>query len=396
MDIQKDLLALRKYAQGREIAFLVNGGDIEFTEKLDAHIQAVLNAQYSRQQINVPTSLLEYIPTIRDRLCKSGLTDSEIAAFASRFDEYGYTTVLSILALVFELDIGFSWEPGLVRSKCADLEFDDDGLLVGPLSMVDFSGPRRLVPGKGKQLFDFNFHCTKSGVAYRDLHVIPFHYSVERYNLGLSGGFLRSLSNFVAEHSSTKVRVKISQDILMDMARFRESMTRAYIRGPKEISAAKLQSDSFPEHPHGDITEHLWVEDGSHESEVSAWLFPVKGFQVMWSRNGPLKTCQAEEIVRTNNNSAREGSLIYNRYVHAIWDTGTCCFSHFDGGIRGYKERDYDKRESSSIREGRDLSDQYVKLWRLDGEIPFADWADLFVRFFDQNYLALEYMESDL
>ena len=261
-------------------------------------------------------------------------------------------------------------------------------MLVGPSNTVDFCGPRRLVPGRGERLFDFNSGSMKIGVAYKQLYVIPFDHAIERYNLGLSGGFLRSLSNFVADNSSTAVRVKISQDTLLDMSRFGEIETRAYIRGPKGVLPIKLQSDSFPENPRGDVTEHLWVEDGSRESKVFAWLFPVKGFQVMWSRNGSLKTCQAEEIVCVNNSSAKEGSLIYNRYVHAIWDTRRCCFSHFDGGIRGYKERDYDKRESSSIREGRDLSDQYVKLWRLDGAIPFADWADLFVRFFYQNYLA--------
>ena len=396
MDFQNELLELRGHAQGSEIAQLINGSNREFKARLDAYIQTVLNAQNSGQRTKIPTSPVQYFSRILQELYKAGLTESEVDSFSSQFGDHAHITVLSILALVLDLDIGFSWAPGLVGLKCLDLEFDKDGLLVGPSNAVDFSGPRRLVPGPGGRPFNISIGSCKTGIGYKDLYVIPFHNSIERYNLGLSGGFLREISNFVAGSSTTKIRVKISQDILIDMVDFSEMETRAYIRGPIGMSPAKLQTDSFPENPRGDVTEHLWVDNGSRESEISKRFFPIKGFQVMWSRNGALKTCQAEEIVRATNKSAIEGSLIYNRYVHAIWDTDRGCFSHFDGGIRGYKEEDYIKRESLDIRDGRELSTQYVKLWRLDGGIPFAVWAELFVKFFHQNYLALEYIEAGL
>ena len=333
--------------------------------------------------------------SIHDQLREAGLDDSEVQAYSSRFGDFASVTVLSVLALVFELDIGFSWAPGLVSSNCPDLEFDDDGLLVGPLDAIDFIGPRNLIPVKGSEPVDFSFGSCKVGIAYKNLYIIPFHYCIGRYNLGLSDGFLRSMSNFVARHSTVRIAVKVSEDTLLDMSSYRDLVTKAYIRGPKGISPTKLQSGSFPENIRGDVTEYRWVEDGTSQSQLSERLFPTDSFQVIWSRKGSLKTCQAEEIVRPNNTRATEGDLIYNRYVHAIWDTTRCQFTHVDGSIRGYSEQDYVKRISLDIRKGRELSNRYIKLWRLDGEIPFEDWADLLVRYFYGHNLAMEYLQCE-
>ena len=390
MDLQTSLLTLREHVKENDIRPLIRGTNAEFTAHMDAYVQQIIDAHNINKPLNIPTNLLEYMDGIHDQLREVGLADSEIQAYLSRFNDYAGTIVLSTLALVFELDIGFSWTPGQVGSKCPDLEFDDDGLLVGPLGTVDFVEPRKLRPVKGKQPVDFSFNTCKAGVAYKKSYIIPFHYSIARYNLGLSGGFLRFLSNFVAEHSTATVGIKVSEDTLLDMSKYKDSFTKAYIRGPKGVSPTKLQSESFPEDPRGDITEHRWVEGDS-----SGILFPTEGFQVMWSRNGPLKTCQAEEIVRPNNAMASEGDLIYNRYVHAIWDTTKCHFSHFDGAIRGYADQDYAKRVSSDIRNGRDLSNCYIKLWRLDGEISFKNWSDLLVRYFFGHNLATEYLEDE-
>ena len=393
MDIKTRLLALREHARGHDIGFLLRGGDATFASALDDFIRDLIDAHQTGNRVDIPTFLLEYSDII-DQLHSCGIADSEIEAYSGRFGQFADITVVPVLALIFELNIGLSWAPGLVSSKCNDLEFDSDGLVVGPLSKIDFAGPRKLIRGKGDQEVAFNLYCCKTGIAYGDSYVIPFHYSIQQYNLGLSGGFLPFLSNFVAQHSTSVVGIKVSRDTLLDMSRFRESETRAYIRGPKGISPTKLRSESFPEDSRGDITEHLWVEDGSPESYLSESYFPTQGFQVMWSRNGSSKTCQAEEIVRIHNSRAKEGSVVYNRYVHAIWDTSKCCFTHFDGSIRGYTEKDYSNRVFSDIRNARDLSCSYTKLWRLDGEIPFENWADMFVKYFHGHNLAMEYMES--
>ena len=395
MDLQTSLLTLREHANGNDIGLLIRGADAAFTSEMDACIRQIIDAHHMGKPLSIPTNMLEYMHSIHDQLREAGLTVSEIQAYLSRFGDFASVTVLSDLALVFELDIGFSWAPGLVGSKCPELEFDDDGLLVGPLGTIDFVGPRNLIPVKGRQTVDFSFNTRKAGIAYKKSYIIPFHYSIDRYNLGLSGGFLRFLSNFVAGHSISTVGVKISGDTLLDMSRYRDSITKAYIRGPKSVSPTKLQSESFPENPHGDVTEHRWIEDDSAESLLSETLFPTEGFQVMWSRRGPLKTCQAEEIVRPNNARATEGDLVYNRYIHAIWDTTRCHFCHFDGGIRGYMDQNYTKRVSSDIRNGRELSNCYIKLWRLDGEISFKNWADLLVRYFFGHNLATEYLEDE-
>ena len=394
MDIQKKLLALREHAKGNDIAFLMRGGDVAFSSGMDGCIRQIMKAQSLGKPLGFPTNMFEYFDTIQDQLRKAGLADSEIKCFSSRFGKSADVTVLTTIALVFELDIGFSWAPGLVGLKCPDLEFDDDGLLIGPSNTVDFAGPRNPIHVEGGQPVDRSFSSTKVGVAYRNLYVIPFHNNISRYNIGLSGGFLRLMSNFVAEHTDTSVGVKISDNTLLDRSSFRDLDTRAYIRGPKSISPTKLQSDSFPENSRGDVTEHRLLDDGSPESLLSDSFFPTLGFQVLWSRNGNLKTCQAEELVRPDNTTAKDSGVVFNRYVHAIWDTTKCRFSHFDGAIRGYAEQDYAKRVSSDIKNSRELSKKYIKLWRLDGEIPFKNWADLLAKYFQGHNLATEYLEA--
>ena len=338
MDLQTSLLALREHAKKHDIGFLVRGQMPHSTSEIDACIQQIIDADHMGKSLSIPTNMLVYMDSIHDQLRKAGLADSEIQAYSSRFDDFASVTVLSVLALVFELDIGFSWAPGLVGSKCPDLEFDDDGLLVGPLDKIDFVDPRKLVPIKGRQPVDFSFGSQKVGIAYKNSYIIPFHYSIGRYNLGLSDGFLRFMSNFVAEHSTVTVGVKVSDDTLLDMSSYRDSITKAYIRGPKGISPTKLQSESFPEDSRGDVTEHRRIEDDS-EILLSERLFPTEGFQVMWSRKGPLKTCQAEEIVRPNNTRATEGDLVYNRYIHAIWTPLDASFAISTGALEAMWSR---------------------------------------------------------
>ena len=396
MDIQTNLLALREYARCREITHLFNGEDAEFNSKMDTYILQVLNDYHSQKPLEIPVHLVRYTTEIREQLNDSGIDDSEIRAYLSRFGEYSDTTVLSVLALVFELDIGLSWAPGSVLVKCEGLEFDNDGLLVCPQSPVDFTGPHKFVPGKGKEPVDFAWHCEKKGIAYKDLYVIPFHRNLERYNLGLSDGFLRSLSNFVAIHPDASIRIRISCDTLVEASAFEMAITLAQIRGPIGVSPTKLQSNSFPKNPYGDVTEHLWVEDESGEIPLAQRLFPVDRFQVKWSRDGHVKVCEAEELVLPHNSTAKDDAIIFNRYVHARWDTTKGVFCHFDGSIRGYSHQKYPSRLSSDIKQSKDLSDCYVKLWRLDGEIPFESWADLMARYFQGNNLATEYLESEL
>ena len=396
MDFQQGLLDLRVQARKCDVVSLFRCHDTQFSLSIDKYIHRVFERQYEGERVDVPVGIaIRLRPEIVQKLCDEGLVEQEIQSYLDRFDEFAEWTVLSVLALVFELDIGFKWSPGLVCSECRGLEYDRDKLLAGPDELVDFVGPRTLLPADGGQPMNFSRGSTKEGVVFKDSYIIPFHQRLARYNLGLSGGFLRTLSNFVELDSSLRVRFRVSEDTLLDLSRHKESFTAAYIRGPKGVSESKLQSESFPQDPRGDVTEHLWVDDGSSESSISKWMFPLEKFQVMWSSRGSLKTCQAEEIVRLDNRTSHVESRIYNRYSHAIWDTAKGCFTHFDGAIRGYPEGKYPSRVAANdIRHADEWSEDYIKLWRLDGEIPFGVWSELFVKFFDQNHLAREYIED--
>lgn len=397
MDFQQGLLDLRVQAREWDVVSLFRCRNTPFSLSIDEYIHRVSKHQNEGERVDVPVNIAQlHKEEIIQQLCAVGLTEPEIKDYLSRFDDSAVYVALSILALVFELDVGFRWSPGLVSSECYGLEYDYDELLLGPANLIDFVGPCTLVPVNGGQPRNSSRGSIKEGVVFKDSYIIPFHQRLTRYNLGLSGGFLRTLSNFVELNSSVSVRIKVSEDILLDLSKHRDSFTRAYIWGPKGISEAKLQSDSFPQNSRGDFTEHQWVDDDSKESVASRLIFPLEKFQVMWSSSGSHKTCQAEEVVRSDNRTSRVESRIYNRYSHAIWDTTKGCFTHFYGAIRGYSEGNYPNRVAANdIRSGNDWSEDYIKLWRIDGEIPFDIWSELFVKFFDQNHLAREYIEGE-
>ena len=277
------------------------------------------------------------------------------------------SVVIELLAYAFELDIGVFWSPGEVSRRCPELEFDPDGLLIGPLDQI-------------------RYH--RDGVQ-SDRYLIPYCQDVHSYNLGLSGGLIENLLELRSHMELEYFGLRIGDHMLYDTSRYLPFVTKAYIRGPKGLSMEQLCSPDFPEDPRGTVTVHQRVS----ADPVLELNLPLLRTEFMWSYRRGIKTVQIEELVPTTI-FHKDRERISNRYLHAIWDTHRRCFSHTDGAIRTYGKDVYDARLYIDIKGSREIKMDYLKLFRVDAHLPPKVWSDLVVRYFYQNELVLEYLDG--
>ena len=272
--------------------------------------------------------------------------------------------VLEVLLEAFEPEEAGVWSGDrVVDSRESSLEFDKDGLLVGPSNSVEF---------------------TRWGVL-TDSNLLL--YDGWMPGNGTSGGFVEALLRYREQFGATQFGMAIRADILYARRHFHPYETRAYIRGPRGISRDQLQDSAFPEDPRGVVTTHQYAGES-----VASHLFPAHRIEVMWSRKRNAKTVQIEELVEERNPINHFGGRIQNRYVHARWDTDRSTFVHFDGAIRTYSKSRYLSRLSSDLRAYDGKASGYRKLFRVDGSMSLEIWEDLVARYFEQNELVLEYL----
>ena len=155
--------------------------------------------------------------------------------------------------------------------------------------------------------------------------------------------------------------------------------------GPPNLSLTILRDPRFPEDSRGTITRH--VRTTNDRSQLR--LYPnYEALEVMWSARDGVKTMQTEELVR------RDATSYFTRYAHARWDTRSEHFIHFDGAVRVYDKAGYSERQSRGLRGGRDLTSNYVKLFRIDCPLGIGEWTELLVGFFRGNELMAEYLST--
>ena len=79
------------------------------------------------------------------------------------------------------------------------------------------------------------------------------------------------------------------------------------------------------------------------------------------------------------------------RYVHSMIDEETKLPYHLDGAMRIYDEEAFLERIETDIsKAGKNT--EYVKLWRIDGEIDIVLWKELLNDFYRDNHQVGEYL----
>lgn len=80
------------------------------------------------------------------------------------------------------------------------------------------------------------------------------------------------------------------------------------------------------------------------------------------------------------------------KYVHTEYNKEKSMFVHIDGAIRKYSADSYLKRTTSNLRQGKNA--QRIKLFRVDGAIPFDVWKSIIAYYMQYNSNIDEYFNA--
>ena len=99
---------------------------------------------------------------------------------------------------------------------------------------------------------------------------------------------------------------------------------------------------------------------------------------------------EIEELQDTRNSVASE--FIFCKYIHTQYNKEKSTFEHLDGSIRKYISDDYWLRIKSNLKNG-DVAKK-IKLFRVDGIIPFDIWKSIISSYMEHNGTIGEYFNS--
>lgn len=99
---------------------------------------------------------------------------------------------------------------------------------------------------------------------------------------------------------------------------------------------------------------------------------------------------EIEELQDTRNTVSSNN--IFCKYIHTQYNKEKSTFEHLDGSIRIYNSDNYMLRTDGNLRNG-DVAKK-VKLFRVDGVIPFDIWKSIIASYMEYNGTISEYFES--
>ena len=118
----------------------------------------------------------------------------------------------------------------------------------------------------------------------------------------------------------------------------------------------------------------------------------ILGTDFWWHNQNDIKTFECEEFLDDASSGIDEDSFGC-RYIHSMLNDDQKQAFHIDGAVRIY---DYNGI-LSRIDDQNDISKsgkntKYIKLWRIDGEIPILLWKRLLTHYYRDNHLIGEYL----
>jgi len=239
-------------------------------------------------------------------------------------------------------------------------QFDEDGLL-------------HLGPG---------LEPTSGAVFYGDWALQYSQFLRRHYTSRPNQEFLCRLSEAADPPSRLGVRVAIDRRRVMRGEDYRMFREADYWYGPK-FSIEKLDDPR---------AAGRTVHSRSPEPDPGLDLeFPLMRTEFLLYMQDGRRAIEFEELVPEQE---QPRGVVVNRYIHALRDAERHVFTHLDGAARWYRKGDYPGRLDTDIAQGRRLSCGYIKLFRVDGDIPDGTWADLVCYFYRGNELVREYLSG--
>ena len=359
-DFENEYTEIRKYAQSYSIENIIENSIP------DAYLNEIKRVLFILRDNCYLLIGIHHFYQISKDLNISGIDDawSSIKDFIKRnFNNQHYLeySLLELLIYIYNpIPDMIKIEKDIVK-RIEGIEINEDGLISGKSS---------------------DYICKKEGVIYKDYYLL-----YNRYLPGVfvSHGFVSDLLDLSLELVSSidYLGFSLNWNILLNKKYYMELITKAYIRGPIGLSEDILNNDSFPEDPSGTVTEHKRLEVDPF-LEITC---PLDRLEIMWSYRDHLKTVQMEEL----KPEPSDDRFINCKYLHSQWNKNISKIIHFDGAIRSYSKANYNVRFHTDLKKDNGKSDDYIKLFKINGQINLLRWCTLATKYYDPNELVPEY-----
>ena len=183
------------------------------------------------------------------------------------------------------------------------------------------------------------------------------------------------LFDYFDELKDKSVNIKLAFDPdLVGLAKtFRKPFEYEYWWGPKF-------NNDLSKIPNG-LTKHK-------ADEIQKLYYLISETDFFWYSRKGEKTLEIEEL--RDYPSFLDQSKYICRYVHSIVKEEDNKIFHLDGAVRIYSEDKMLERVDKSLSEAKRDTD-YIKLFRIDGDIKLCEWKRVISDYFRDNTLVGEY-----
>jgi len=133
---------------------------------------------------------------------------------------------------------------------------------------------------------------------------------------------------------------------------------------------------------------------------VSFFFADAYCLDIKWSESNGIKSFQALEM-KTEKIRINIGGQHYfpARYLHAEFDLGANCFTHFDGAIQLLTEDEYFQRRDSdfnmTMKNLTHIKARSSKVFKINGPLKTADWVEFCCHFYAANPLTFKYFSGE-
>ena len=133
---------------------------------------------------------------------------------------------------------------------------------------------------------------------------------------------------------------------------------------------------------------------------ISFFFADAYCLDIKWSESNGIKSFQALEM-KTEKIQINIGGQHYfpARYLHAEFDLGANCFTHFDGAIQLVTEEEYFQRRDSdfnmTMKNLAHIKARSSKVFKINGPLKTADWVEFCCHFYAANPLTFEYFSGE-
>ena len=229
-------------------------------------------------------------------------------------------------------------------------------------------------------------------VSIRDLHQIaPGVFEINGYAVFAHRFFRRSLSELnnlndiflsklyaLTEKDNLDIKISLDPHTIGLLHTYRQPLELEYWWGPKF-------NESLLDIPYG-VTCH-------NASNQQREFHGILKTEFWWHKQNEIQSLECEEI-RNTPTLGISNDAYGCRYIHSMINNDTGLPNHLDGAIRIYTEEHFIERLDLDITKAGKNTD-YLKLWRIDGDIEISVWKDLICHFYRDNHLLREYLNGE-